>query len=214
MRLSWTGHGLPTRRSSCATAMIAPFSYLRGVVEFRINDRAGEVLALVETAGTPFEPVLLALHAIDRRLRNDFGDLHHLAEQMLARADEQGEVHPGVEVVAVLLPSRPPAHLKIDADMESILETTLAHRSDRSRGWGSLLSALRTQRTGNPDEMLTMTRQVEQLLVVRSPDRFTSLLSTGELKRLILRAMCGDGPLGVGTGRRGPDHAVRPRGSC
>lgn len=59
--------------------------------------------ALDGIAGTPFESELLALHAVDRWLDNDFSGLHQLAERMLESAGASGEVPAGVGATALRL---------------------------------------------------------------------------------------------------------------
>jgi predicted ATPase len=86
-----------------AAALIVPFSRMLGAIDWHISGWAAEVLALDATAGTVHEPELLALHAIDRWLDNDFSGLHRLAEQMLERAAALDVVSGGVEAVAMWL---------------------------------------------------------------------------------------------------------------
>lgn len=86
-----------------ATAVIAPFSRLSMSIDWRISGWAAEVLALEGTAGTPSEPELLALHAIDRWLDDDMGGLRHLSDQMLERAAALGGISRGVGETALLI---------------------------------------------------------------------------------------------------------------
>jgi predicted ATPase len=79
-----------------ATALIAPFADLFGKIDWRISGWAEQVLALPEAAGTSFEPQLLALHAIDRWLADDFAVLRGLADRMLQLAAAFGEIPFGV----------------------------------------------------------------------------------------------------------------------
>lgn len=86
-----------------ATAVIGPFARLVGAIDWHTGGWAGEVLALDETTGTPYEPVLLVLHGIDRWLDNDFAALRRVAERTLESAQALGDADPYVERAVSLL---------------------------------------------------------------------------------------------------------------
>ncbi len=94
---------LDHRDVGAATALIAPFNEISGEIDWPINGWATEVLALPGAAGSRFEPVLLALQAIDAWLDNRFEDLRHAADEIVRLSPSVGETRFGVGETAAFL---------------------------------------------------------------------------------------------------------------
>jgi len=86
-----------------ATAIIAPFGDIVGDIDWPINGWADEALALPEASGSTFEPLLLALQAVDTWLGRRFGTLRDSADEIVRLSSALGEIPFGVGETAAFL---------------------------------------------------------------------------------------------------------------